>query len=394
MMRCQECGHDNEIGTLFCHACGAQLDIHYDQIQQSVIAGNADAKDKKIFDAGRSTLNLGMILFLIAAVFYFALVPDMPPQRYPAFPPTAMEEIFTASEHWSSTIKNDGSAETMVEDRDQPLDLIAWRRHEADLVLGQTVGELRNIYNHSAMIANMRDREDGLWHTGEDVLAASGLALLAIQAYAYPADSRSSSEKARLLTKITDKALAALERKVLDTNRSTLGRSLALMALVEGGVLDDDELADARAVFIKGDHPEWHSLALMTIPPGQRPDLIAALRRQVDGKDVWEHLLDPYSDKPIVDEVPGELFEEAFVDQLGPLDRVAWSNIAWRYGVAPKLLKRKLKAWSEVDPPPQGPPELRSLAGGELADRALLVLACSAPLRVPVIWLQDRRDDR
>lgn len=78
MIVCSKCGYDNELGRIFCHSCGAKLDLS--EIKSSSQGG---AKLKKKSDAGGKLLGrvIGIIILvaLVAAIFLAAQVPSVRP---------------------------------------------------------------------------------------------------------------------------------------------------------------------------------------------------------------------------------------------------------------------------------------------------------------------------
>lgn len=78
MLNCTKCGYDNELGRIFCHSCGAKLDLS--GIKSPSQGG---AKLKKKSDAGSKLLGrviaIVILVALIAAIFLAAQVPSVRP---------------------------------------------------------------------------------------------------------------------------------------------------------------------------------------------------------------------------------------------------------------------------------------------------------------------------
>ena len=78
MVVCQKCGYDNELGRIFCHSCGAKLNLS--EIKSPSQGGKSLAKRK----AGSSkrvlrTIEVLILLAVIAAVFLALQVPSVRP---------------------------------------------------------------------------------------------------------------------------------------------------------------------------------------------------------------------------------------------------------------------------------------------------------------------------
>src|SRR5664280_650014 len=78
MLTCSKCGYDNELGRIFCHSCGAKLDLS--EIKSSSQGG---AKLKKRSNAGSKLLGrviwVVILVALVVAVFLAAQVPSIRP---------------------------------------------------------------------------------------------------------------------------------------------------------------------------------------------------------------------------------------------------------------------------------------------------------------------------
>lgn len=392
MIPCKQCGHVNPLGTLYCHQCGSPIQMDVSAIEHSV----GETKDKyrrdQVFKAGRNAITVSGFLFLCAVVFSLSMVPDMPVRRFGYPPDLAPKDVFVAENALS--VEGSGGPAPELPPPDQiaeggaMINLMEWRRGEADFILGRFGVDLTQIGNWQIALMKAQNQETGLWDQDDktgiripDPHVATGLALLALQAYPVLPEIQGRCEL----------AWRAIKKKAVlgDPGMSKLGRALCLFALVDAGQLTKDEIRRAASRLSDGSQPDWQVLALSSFPPERRPYRLAALVRQVDAP-IWQHLLQPFSDSEVLEGgeegYDADLFSDAYLPSLDPLDRVAWSNAAWRLGLNPRLLDETLKKWSRADPPPRAPDDLREKAG-RIADLSLVILACTPSLRAPVVWL-------
>jgi hypothetical protein len=80
MLECSKCGFNNELGRIFCHQCGAKLDV--DKIKPPT----PGAKMRRRAVAGarktvRVVIELGIAIGLIAIIILICLVPEVPPVK-------------------------------------------------------------------------------------------------------------------------------------------------------------------------------------------------------------------------------------------------------------------------------------------------------------------------
>jgi hypothetical protein len=77
MLTCPKCGYDNELGRIFCHSCGAKLDLSE---MKSPSQGGAKLKKKGSGGAGRlvgRTIGVVILVALVAVIYLAAQVPDV-----------------------------------------------------------------------------------------------------------------------------------------------------------------------------------------------------------------------------------------------------------------------------------------------------------------------------
>jgi hypothetical protein len=78
MVVCQKCGYDNELGRIFCHSCGAKLDLS--EIKSPSQGGKSLAKKKTgSWKPFWRMIEVLILLAVIAAVFFAMQVPSVRP---------------------------------------------------------------------------------------------------------------------------------------------------------------------------------------------------------------------------------------------------------------------------------------------------------------------------
>lgn len=81
-MKCQQCGSENKGGQIYCHICGAELDLTYDQIHDGVVDELVEEKQKFTEDQTRQFLVLAVFL-LILAITLVSLAGPVPIEESP-----------------------------------------------------------------------------------------------------------------------------------------------------------------------------------------------------------------------------------------------------------------------------------------------------------------------
>jgi hypothetical protein len=80
MVVCQKCGYDNELGRIFCHSCGAKLNLS--EIKSPSQGGKSLTKKAAGSPTGRivrRTINVVILVAIIAAFYLAAQVPPVRP---------------------------------------------------------------------------------------------------------------------------------------------------------------------------------------------------------------------------------------------------------------------------------------------------------------------------
>ena len=71
-MNCIECQHPNPATVQYCQQCGARLNLTADEIHESLVQKESQARaDKTVLDA-RRLLVFGVILFVASVTLFFA----------------------------------------------------------------------------------------------------------------------------------------------------------------------------------------------------------------------------------------------------------------------------------------------------------------------------------
>ncbi len=105
-MKCQQCGSENKGGQIYCHICGAELDLTYDQIHGSVTEELIEDKQKFTEDQTRQFLVLAVFLLILSITLVSLAGPVPVEESPPSFSaPTAVVETAPKSPVRSFTIQ-------------------------------------------------------------------------------------------------------------------------------------------------------------------------------------------------------------------------------------------------------------------------------------------------
>ena len=99
MITCDECGHVNRLGAIYCGACGAKLDVNMAVIEDSVMSTASDIRAKKVFTAGAMPLSLDSFCWCRHG-FSAYFVPAMPNPQMPQSQEIKPSEMFPANVQW------------------------------------------------------------------------------------------------------------------------------------------------------------------------------------------------------------------------------------------------------------------------------------------------------
>ncbi|TVR12336.1 MAG: zinc ribbon domain-containing protein [Planctomycetota bacterium] len=375
MIPCQECGHINRLGAIYCGSCGAKLTVDVSHIESAIRSTAAEARGEKVFKAGTSAISICGFLFIAAAVLQFVVMPPMPSPVLPMGTPGAAEEIMNAEAEWlRPRLDLLPGIDERGFDSEGSLKLLAWRRQHRDLLLAGIDQE--QIRNWQIEVFNSRQR-DGSWRGGDSV-AATGMALLALMARPDVAD----------FDVAIDAGVEYLKPRILagSSGRDPIAHTIGIMALVESGQLSERENASIRPSLYRGDAPQWQSLALLSFHPDQRPRRIAAIQSNIN-ESVWRHYLQFLSRQRVLDEVNEDLFAEGAGEAFSGIDRLAWTLTSLWMGRNPQALQEQLAAWSQLEMLPVVERDLRELIGDH-AGLSLAILNATASLRAPPSWVR------
>jgi hypothetical protein len=79
MVVCQKCGYDNELGRIFCHSCGAKLNLS--EIKSPSQGGKSLTKKAAGTPTGRIVRRTINVVILVAVIAVFYLAAQVPPVR-------------------------------------------------------------------------------------------------------------------------------------------------------------------------------------------------------------------------------------------------------------------------------------------------------------------------
>lgn len=376
MIACDECGHVNRLGAIYCGACGAKLEVDMQIIEQSVIATASSQRADKIFAAGRNLVVIGAFLFISGLVFRQLVVPPMPPFAFPESPAMTPDVLMNPEIEWIQPSLDHAPSLSLDEVLNQdPPSLLQWRRQHAEMALRGL--DVQRITDWQLEIFNSRN-PDGSWNGGDPV-AATGLALLGLMAKPGPPAFEDAISK----------GLDIIQPLVLrgSTGRDPVAHTIGIMALIESGRLSDREIATLRPALYRGDAPEWQAIALLSFKPEQRPNRIAAIRSNLSAS-LWRHYLHFLSAQPVIETVDESLFAPGAGQSLETgIERVAWGCVSFWMGRNVEDLSTTLRTWTASDDIPSAPLALRQMAGAH-SDWALAVMASCATIRAPISWVR------
>lgn len=379
MIPCQECGHINRLGAIYCGACGAKLTVDVTNIEDAIRASASEERGNKVFKSGSSAISICSFLFISAAILQFVVIPPMPTPVLPMGTPSAAEDIFDAQAEWlQPRLDHLPGIEDQELDSEGSLTLLAWRRQHRDLLLNDLNHE--HLRNWQIEVFNSRQR-DGSWRGGDPV-AATGMALLALMARPDIADFDAA---------ITA-GVAFLKPHVLggSSGRHPIAHTIGIMALVESGQLSEREHASVRPSLYRGDAPQWQGLALLSFNPERRPRRIAAIQSNLEAP-IWRHYLQFLSRERVLNEVNEDLFRSGAGEAFSSIDRIAWALTSLWMGRNPEALHAQLIEWSQAEMVPVVDRELREMVGDH-AGLCMAILTATAPLRAPPSWVRPAQE--
>ncbi|HYE06433.1 MAG TPA: zinc ribbon domain-containing protein [Planctomycetota bacterium] len=374
MIPCSKCAHDNPLGTMFCHGCGARLEVRTDHIMKSVAATKQATRERRLWEAGRSATSLALFLVICAIVLDQMLAPPLPPAEIPEVADVAVFE--TPPPAWVGQATPNAAGGAVAPRRAAgDLDRLDLRRLRAG-------GVAKTLGIDPAAIAALRapliakQKDDGSFPGGEAV-GATGLAALALQTWCDDSVGIAAAARARAW-------LVKQGREV--AKAGDVSRSLALAALLDAGELDPAIRAGLGNRVVDGKAPVWQVLALPLYGPDQRPSEFAGLRTARDDRH-WPAFLALLASQPLPADVDAVCGADAAAAATIGEARLSWALTAWHLGRAPEVFAATLKAWSTA-PPAAVDPALAKAAGPDAA-AAVALITLGAPLILPPLTLQQ-----
>ncbi len=363
MIVCPTCSNNNPLGTRFCRACGAKLEVKLAQVMGSIETTKKGNRDDAIFNSGRSAVTLAGFLLVCVVVFRALIVPAMP---LADLPPPQLGSILPQE------IPPPAIVAAPVGDQKR----LAWRRDNAGVLVGGLGADVAQLVAaQTAIVATQKP--EGTF-PGADPLAATALMTLALQAYPKDAAVVTAAAKSRAWL---------IDQSKDFRGRSPLGRSLALVTLLDADELPESALAESKdSYMVDGKAAVWQAFGLSLFPAKTRPQNPVLVRGALKS-DMWSWYFDALAGKnPTVDP---KLY---FVEQAQLLktadERLLWAFTAWHFAAAPKDLAQTMSAWSRATPlPVDADTEAKC---GPSAAVAVWILTIAAPARVPPLWLAPR----
>ncbi len=376
MVPCPKCGNINPLGTRYCRACGEKIEVTFGMIQASVGATQVQNRDTVILGWGRSAIALSVFLLICAVVLRTVLVPALPRAD---LPPVPTGDVFPSTTESKPGANGTTTTAAVVVGAAETTSRLVWRRINGEYILR----DLRLNYPrlHARLDTLAATQMDDGSFPGEDKLAATALACLALQSF--PSDrTLAAAQRARA---VLTKALPDLQFK------PALARTLTIAALADAEELTAAQLAPMRTYLIDGKAAVWQALAVAALPSALRPkekDLVL-LRTALPGNERWTLLI-----ALLGGNVPADVRPSLFsVDSAAGLklgeERLVWAFSAWQFHPSPDALLETLRAWSSSDTAAPVDPEV-SQKCGPTASSSVAILATTTPLRVLPLALFPR----
>jgi len=356
MIPCPVCGNVNPFTTRFCRKCGHRLEVKVSQVAHALEENAQTKREQRFHAASTSTLVLAGFLLACAAFARLVMVPDLPSADLPPYqvasllplPPTPVRmQPATSRLEWRRL-------HLLAELDGLGIDLVHLESQQHELVQTQ--------------------RSDGSF-PGDDPVAATGLAALALQAYPLSDEARAGAAAARsYLTGVFND---------LD-KQAPLARVLAVAALLDAEALTPAQWAQAQPAITDGREPAWQAFCLASLPHEARPSELGLLAPASDGP-LWKLLMQLLTDSPR----PAQLgADNPFSDQSpSPATgegRMLWAFTAWQVPASPELMISLLTAWSRSAPAPIDAATQASC--GQLAANEVGIITICACGHVAPLW--------
>jgi hypothetical protein len=361
VIACPACGYDNPLGTRFCRSCGGKIEVKLAHIVGSIEQTKQQYADDRLARAGRNALTLTLFVTVCALVFRWVVVPNMPPADLPPVPmgrilpeqpPTAAVTLPTAT-----------------------LQRLPWRRDYGSALIGSLGVDLVQLdaWQQSILATQAADGS----FAGDDPIAATGLAALALQAYPH----------ADAVVIAATKARAYLQTNLKDLQkRAPLARALLMTALADAEELPPSAYNSFSMYLVDGKAAPWQAFSMSLLSTKDRPKGLNLLR-SASTAPVWAGYFDLLEGKTPAIETRTFFTESAKAIATGE-ERMLWAFAAWHLAAAPKDLIETLSAWSRATPAPVDQ-DLTAKCGANAA-AAVAILTLAAPARVPPLWIAPK----
>ena len=86
MITCAKCDHANPLGSIFCHGCGARLDVQMADVIASVHGTKTAQQHDDLYAWGRSAFSLCSFALVCSLLLRYVLVPPVPIAEFPTAP--------------------------------------------------------------------------------------------------------------------------------------------------------------------------------------------------------------------------------------------------------------------------------------------------------------------
>lgn len=365
MIPCSKCLFVNPMGTRWCRQCGEKLELNARMVEASVAATNVANADDRILGWGRSAFSTGAFILITTIILRTALVPALPPADIPTQLPAQLIPLFDRT---TAPAMQAGPGNTVVASP-----RLRWRATTCRALANGLGLDLAALDQARERIATAQ-KPDGSF-AGSDPLAATGLAVLALQAWPSD-DSLAAATKGRTWLK---------SQLINATARQPLGRTLAMAALDDAQDLVAGERARLLAYLMDGKVARWQTWQVIGIPAAERPAELGLIRDgliKAKADELWLQAMELGAAKR--PEIEAKRFFTEAAPQVKPDDRLAWVLLAWHLTPAPLDLVEVLKGWSRA-PVPAASDELAKPAGATAAD-AVWLMTLAAPMRLPPLW--------
>ena len=360
MIPCPVCGNVNPFTTRFCRKCGHRLEIKVSQVAHALDENAQTRRQQRFQGAGTSTLVMAVFALVCALFVRYVLVPALPPADLPPYQADSLLPLPPAPVHMQP-------AATRLE----------WRHQTIAAELDGLGVDLVHLEAQQHELIEVQ-RGDGSF-SGDDSVAATGLAALALQAYPLSEEARAAAAAARTY----------LSRMLGDFDKqSTLARVLAVAALLDAETLTPAQWNQAQPAMSDGQEPAWQALTLASLPPERRPSSLALLAPALDDP-VGKLLLLFLTDAPRPAQLgAGAPFSTQGTSPATGEGRMLWALTAWQVPASPELMISLLSAWSRNPPAPIDPGTL-ALCGPQAPSEVAILTICACGHVAP-LWFASR----